>query len=280
MWNGGGGAGEVYDSVYVPQLAGAGGSRDNQGFTGTRGGGVVDLDVAELVLDGQIRANSQTSNFNSGRPAGAGGSVLIRAGVISGGGSIHATGSSTGTNFCCDNNTPGSGGGGRVAIYADSLIDFDPVAQVRARGGTRGRLPAPYAAPGTVYVWAPGSTYGRLIIDNGTDSTGNRIGPATELPVLGSDNVALFEPEGADAWVTGDVALLPRWLGTWMALADSLAVELGKFRVLMIDEAGRALLEGAAGVAEAAVLSGEYRFDVIEQRNGSSSTASDPVIVP
>jgi hypothetical protein len=274
VWDGPGPAGEVYDSVYLPVMSGGGGSLDDAGHSGTRGGGVLELEVGELVLDGEIRSRGEASPFNSGRPAGAGGSVLIRASVVRGGGSIDASGADTGTNFTFHHH-PGAGGGGRVALYADAVVGFDPLTRTFARGGTRGSLPAAYAAPGTVLAWVPSSTAGHLVIDNGA----GRAGAATELPALGSGGVVALEAAGADAWVSGDAAFLPRWLGAWMVLSDDLGVDLGSFRVLEIDDVGRALLAGAGAVSAAVSWHGEYRFDSIEERNGSTLTAGDPVVI-
>ena len=84
---------------------------------------------------------------------------------------------------------------------------------------------------------------------------------------------------GADARMSAGVPLLPRWVGAWMALTGAPGADLGSFRVLEIDPAGRALLEGAAGVTSAAGFSGEYRFDAVEELSGSGIVAGDPVIV-
>src|SRR6202023_1379316 len=88
--------GAVFDSVYVPQLAGGGGSLQYGavGRHGGNGGGVVDLTAGSLQLDGEIRA------WGEARPqpgvtdsSGAGGSVILRiAGSISGTGLIDASG--------------------------------------------------------------------------------------------------------------------------------------------------------------------------------------------
>ena len=67
-------AGEVYDSLYLPQQAGGGGAGDEDCCgTGRPGGGAIDLVAGELVLDGEILARGVTGG--SDRPAGAGGSV-------------------------------------------------------------------------------------------------------------------------------------------------------------------------------------------------------------
>src|SRR6185503_4307690 len=49
--------GDVYDSVYVPQLGGGGGSYYYA--PGGFGGGVLQLKVGELVLDGVIEARGE-----------------------------------------------------------------------------------------------------------------------------------------------------------------------------------------------------------------------------
>jgi hypothetical protein len=92
---------------------------------------------------------------------------------------------------------------------------------------------------------------------------------------LGSDTVAGTETAGVDAWVTSTVLTLqPRWLGALMVLTDGSGTESGPYRVLDIDETGRALLEGAAGVS-AVELRGEYHLDHIDLLHGAQVTATD-----
>ena len=54
-------AGEVFDSVYVPSLAGGGGAYDNG--TGRAGGGIVTLEVRDLFLEGEIHSRGADTNF-------------------------------------------------------------------------------------------------------------------------------------------------------------------------------------------------------------------------
>ncbi|NJL26811.1 MAG: hypothetical protein HC897_02490, partial [Thermoanaerobaculia bacterium] len=99
-WDGPGLAGETFGDVYLPSQAGGGGSQDEDGSgDGTRGGGVLILEVGTLALDGEIRARGETSEANSSRPAGAGGSVQIHAGTVHGTGLVDVSGSSTSTVF-------------------------------------------------------------------------------------------------------------------------------------------------------------------------------------
>lgn len=284
-WNGPGTGGETYDSVYVPHLAGGGGARDQDGSgDGRTGGGRIDLTVGTLVLDGELRARgSGETSADASRAAGAGGSVLIDASVVQGSGRIDVSGGTT--KSCCSSNRAGAGGGGRVGIFADQLVGFDPVAQVLARGGARinnnGAMSINgYAAPGTVFVRADGATFGRLIVDSGQEANGNdRVGPPTALPVLGGGSVSGLEPAGLDAWLSADVALPARWLGVRVELADAVGTVIDELTVLEIDAAGRLLLAGAGSVSDAATFVGIYRFDGIDLLSGAGLDTDDRLVV-
>ena len=270
-------AGEVYDSVYLPQLSGGGGARDEDNAgDGQPGGGVIDITAGNLVLDGEIRARGEGGTGGvRDRSGGGGGTVLIQTGSFDGSGLIDASGGASRASF--NNERTGAGGGGRVAIYADQFLSFDPPAQTRVQGGGRffGGQTA-YAAPGTLYIFDTGtSAYGDLVIDSGEDSGTDRDGPSTELPALGSDAVVLLEADGADAWLSAAQPFQTRWQGVYARLLDSSDADLGVFRVLDVDGAGRALLEGAAGVADVVSYRGVYRFDTLELRNGAGVLTDD-----
>ena len=272
-----GAAGEVYDSVYLPQLSGGGGARDQDGSDdGRAGGGVIDLDVGQLVLDGAILARGLGDASN--QAGGAGGSVLIVATSVTGSGQIDVSGG--GTNPCCTSQRTGSGGGGRIAIYADQLLGFDPVAQTRAWGGARrdtGGVNG-YAAPGTVFFHTETSVYGNLLIDAGETSGGSdRSGPSTELPRLGSGPVNAFEVVGADALVSGPAPFLTRFEGAYVQLLDAAGADLGTFGVVRVEADGDLLVAGAGAVVGAASYQGVYRFDGVELRNGADAWIRDPV---
>ncbi|HMB53892.1 MAG TPA: Ig-like domain-containing protein, partial [Thermoanaerobaculia bacterium] len=274
----GSGAGEVYDSVYAPQLAGGGGGDNNDfhKYEGGDGGGAVEIVAGTVVLDGEVLARGVACNAGGG----AGGAVWIRTGDLSGAGSIDASGGDVSPSLC--NWWPSashSGGGGRVAIEAATLTGFDPAVQVQVQGG-RSR-DGEHSAPGTLYTLLAGDVHGVLRIDAGekSDDT-DRLSIATELPVLGSGAVAAAEVDGGDLWVTAGSAFPWRWEGTWMTLADAAGADLGSYRVAAVDTAtGRVLLTGAAAVTGAASYSGEYRFDHVELVNSAGLLASDPVAV-
>ena len=261
--------GDVYGSVYVPLLGGGGGAyRYHQGGSG---GGVLSLSVGNLVVDGTIRASA----FEQGGPlkggaAGAGGSILITATHVTGSGLIDASG---GELRSCSY-WSGAGGGGRVALYSDTLTTFDPETQITTQGGAvadcNGNTWSDrYAGAGTVYLKTAAMTYGELFINNGlTTSETPRLGPDVELPELGTGDVTLVEVAGPDAWITANSDPWPRWVGAWMELFDLDGTSLGGFRVSRV-EAGELLLDGAASAVDATSYRGEYRFDATTVLNGA-----------
>ena len=182
-----GDGGEVYDSVYVPQQAGGGGAGDEDCCgDGHPGGGVIELRSGEVVLNGEILARGVSGGSN--RPAGAGGSILLEATRITGSGTIDASGGHSVAN----GEPTGPGGGGRVALYADELVGFDPALQVAVYGGRRqnGATVFNFRLSRNDLCAPRDSLYGDLLIDNGEDANGNdRPSAATILPTLGAGSV-------------------------------------------------------------------------------------------
>ncbi len=199
--------GAVYDSVYRPQMAGGGAAYTDPVTVGA-GGGVIDIVAGELVLAGELRARGNDVLVNSNGATGAGGSVQVATGVLSGAGKIDAAGGnfiSLQTSGCP--NTGSTGGGGRVALLVASFSGFDPAVQVSVEGG-RSKHQATggeclyHAGPGTLYVKTSASTWGDLQIDAGTLAAGgDRPVPPTVLPALGSGAPSAFTAAGADAFL-------------------------------------------------------------------------------
>jgi hypothetical protein len=275
-------AGAVFDSVYEPSLGGGGGSL-YKAYSGNRsgaGGGVIDITAGHLVLDGELRAKGEERPRRDSDTPGAGGTVRLRAGILSGAGTIDASGG----RYDVQVHGGGSGGGGRVALHVDVFQGFDPLVQVKAWGGLvdnpNDRSWNRYAGPGTVFIKSLGDTYGRLVVDSGEASPGvDRVGPVTPLPLLGSGAVTAVEAAGSDLWVAGPAAFKSQWLGAWMELLGSSGSSLGKFRAVALDGAGRARLAGASGAAAAASFRGIYLFDRLDLRNGAGLSSDDPLEV-
>ena len=131
-----------------------------------------------MVLDGILSADGESAPESTG---GAGGSLWVKVGVLSGTGSLQANG---GIGKCYNSGGFG-GGGGRVALYYREAAGFD-LSRVTAYGGNSpcndsGQIYRNGGA-GTVYLKGKDQEYGDLIVDNL-----NRATPAgsTSLPAVG-----------------------------------------------------------------------------------------------
>jgi hypothetical protein len=107
--------GETYGSAVLPvDLGSGGGNNPGCGFVATVnvGGGSMALSVSgTLRLDGTIRADA-FALVPERLGGGAGGSILVDAGILIGGGIFSAAGADAGSA------NAGGGGGGRIAVYA------------------------------------------------------------------------------------------------------------------------------------------------------------------
>ena len=124
-WNGGGGGGHggvggygsasvagggVYGSVTEPTALGSSGGCYRDTWSGA-GGGAIRLQVSGgLVLDGTISADGANGTVHSG--GGAGGSLWVTAGTLSGTGRFTVRGGSRQAGH-----VGGGGAGGRIAVY-------------------------------------------------------------------------------------------------------------------------------------------------------------------
>ena len=114
-------SGKLYGSLYEPVDLGGGGGCSYWG--GGNGGGAVRLEAEELVLDGVLSADGESETESTG---GAGGSLWVKVGVLSGTGSLQANGGKGNCGY--------GGGGGRVALYYREASGFD-LSRVTAYGG-------------------------------------------------------------------------------------------------------------------------------------------------
>ncbi|MEM8962621.1 MAG: Ig-like domain-containing protein, partial [Acidobacteriota bacterium] len=276
-------AGETYDSIVRPRLAGGGGglrTADATNGPAGNGGGVVYLEVGgTLTLDGTINSRGDDGHAAIGG-GGAGGSVWIDATTLAGSGTIDAHG---GDGVACPSGDDGAGGGGRVALHVDTLSGFDPATQVVAWGGMDlcgSNLTLHHVAgAGTVFVRTATDTHGTLrLIGKPADVTAKFVLP-TALPTLDEGMVSLLEASGGDAWLSAASPFAPRWDGVWVDLYDVAGVSLGSFEVDQIDGNGRLRLVGAGAVNGAVTYRGGYRFDRIDTEREASVLARSPLVV-
>ena len=137
-----GSANPVYGVDTDPNEPGSGGA--SAAGTAGSGGGLVRIAAQTFTLNGQIKADGETTTSYG---AGSGGGIRIDVGTLTGSGQITANGGSGRP----DNG--GGGGGGRVAIYYQSLDGFTIASQVTVSGGAGNGAPTPgpNGADGTVF---------------------------------------------------------------------------------------------------------------------------------
>lgn len=134
--------GGTYGDFARPTEPGSGGSRG----TGT-GGGALRIAVAgAAVLDGLIAADGLRANSS-----GAGGSIWLDCGTLSGSGTVRADGADGATNT-------GAGGGGRIALHAGAGAFTGTLS---ARSGLNGQP----GGAGSIYT-KTGTARGILTFDN------------------------------------------------------------------------------------------------------------------
>ncbi len=137
-----------------------------------------------LVISGKISANGNpgTGQCSGG---GAGGSIWLTAGVISGNGTISANGGAGEPSL----GGGGGGGGGRIALYpTTNLFTGLTTAYGGAGGGVGGA--------GTIYIQPGLSKTAQLVIDNGGFS-------GATTPIQQTSTLDLLVTNGAVAAATG-----------------------------------------------------------------------------
>jgi hypothetical protein len=226
---------------------------------GGAGGGVIRIEVDELVVDGLITAAGESgSDAGAG---GAGGTLVVRAGVVRGTGLLDVAGGygSLEAGF-----ELGAGAGGRLVVDAALFDGFDPATQARAGGGLApADPPSPdgCAASGTALVRVAGGTYGELRVLGACPGAAAQI--STVLPAIRSGQVAASEP---DPVVPDDLWFEPADPATFFSLGvvgHFVRIEGTDYRVVAQSEDRRRLrLEGAtATVEEGDAYAGVLKLD-------------------
>jgi hypothetical protein len=239
-----------YGTVTAPTSWGSGGANgsgsSSQAPFGGAGGGAVNLNVnGRLTLDGRISASAAAGGLNSG--GGAGGSVRLTVGTLSGTGAIAANGGG-------GNGTAGGGGGGRVAIHFKTNLFAGAVAALGGGGASAG-------GAGTVFWQETGGTNQWLVVDNGGLSGAN-LTPLSSLP----GNLTLNVLNGAVATPAGTFPLFDSLkLGPGGVLTSTMGqtrLELATLGDLTIEAGGSVSVDGKGfprsnGDGAGGVLSGQ-----------------------
>ncbi|HEX5218167.1 MAG TPA: carboxypeptidase-like regulatory domain-containing protein [Verrucomicrobiae bacterium] len=181
-------SGNAYDLSASPAQDGSrggngSGSEGSSPFGGN-GGGAAHLTVGStLTLNGEVSADGNDGDFNSG--GGSGGSLWIQAAALAGNGLITAKGGN-------GNGTAGGGGGGRIAVYFSTNNFTGGLSACGGAGGATG-------GAGTIYQRDNPRGISSMTLDNcgnwgAATPLSASIGLATNLVVTGS---AVAEMRGA-----------------------------------------------------------------------------------
>lgn len=252
-WSGGTSTtGLTYGSVYRPREFGASSFKF--------GGGAIRIQSPLVVVDGAIRATSNSGgSFNGG---GAGGSIWLQTQTIRGFGTIDAGGGGG-----CQ-----AGGGGAIAIEYTNAASIVP--SLRAAGGASACNRN--AAPGVVYIKRPASTYGDAIIDplDVLPSAGIVPPISTELPSLGSGLAQ--SGTGGNTLVTDRASNIPAYFeGNWIEIANK-----GTWRIATINAKTVTLAPNGnetISLAQGDAWRSVYRFDTLKLRNGARLISADRI---
>ncbi|MBZ0111368.1 MAG: hypothetical protein K8J08_02800, partial [Thermoanaerobaculia bacterium] len=207
-------------------------------------------------------------------PAGAGGTIWLKASTLNGVGTVDASGGDGGRYSSSAKH--GAGGGGRIAIDAN-LDGFDVHGQALALGG--GLYSGGYfefAAPGTIYIRDPDSGETRLVVDGGNQRGPGKPVAFTTLPSVYKGAIGAVLVEGDDLWIeTEDSERFSLGLaGMWVRV-------LGVDYPILAERADRqaVLLQGAAGsqIQSGDRYVGVYKFDEVDIRGGATLRLRDIV---
>src|SRR5690554_949107 len=190
-----------YGSTTTPYTLGTASRSTADTYIGN-GGGVLKLTANKLQLNGYLRANG-TSYSSYGA---AGGSIWVDANQLSGAGKIQANaGAPSGNAY--------TGGGGRIAVYANNFTDFN-VDNIEATNGlaeTDKRAESYVGSVGTIYLKNKSENTSSLLLKNNNVTHSQK--QTTVGDIVGIDSVQLINSSAsADAAVwrskkSGDVYL-------------------------------------------------------------------------
>ncbi|MBD3239199.1 MAG: hypothetical protein GF331_01330, partial [Chitinivibrionales bacterium] len=242
---------QAYGNFLWPRSLGSGGGAI-RGWSsyGGNGGGALDLAIGMLHCDGTIAADGGPANNGAG---GSGGSILIDALRVTGSGIVRADGSLGASGF-------GAGGGGRVAIRAESLSDS---LEITAYGGDS-------AGCGSVFLLDSSRSPGVLLFDNhGFETLDN----STVLPAVPEGTITALAPDtltdtGASfsQWVSGH-RVKPNFGFASPAHAYRIIDAEDRFLVVDTTEFGTLYTDGCS-VGDPYI--GVYQFDTIVVKGGAN----------
>lgn len=271
-------SGLIYGDPRNPVYLGSGGGNWGGNSSGA-GGGRISINASNsLQIDGSLHAEGGVAS-GSASGDGSGGSILIHTSLFSGTGSISANGG--GHASLGVGGTGVSGGGGRVAIYCDSLDQTNNLGSLRNVSAFPGRdnYDTAAASAGTVYFKYNQGAEELFIDGNSASSTASG---ATPLPHIGSGTTVAVT--GDTLTLDGQVPLLPGGLAGVRLNPDTTQQEnfavkangASSITVVTPNEHGVAFLSIAAVGLK---YGGVQGYDNLTFRRGGNLLLDDPLTV-
>jgi hypothetical protein len=251
----------VFGDLFDPRDAGGGGAGSLISQVGGSGGGIVRLVADQIVVDGSVLADGESSSTAGG---GAGGSIRLDAAQLSGGGVVRAVGGSISTS------SAGCGGAGRVAAYYGAASPALPTISAQGVSQTISFVTIVSGA-GTALLKSDAEAYGHLVADGPAGAQ------ATVLPAIGSGTVSAV----AGSTITNSSTAFPYAVaGLFVEITRGVTV-IGTYRVL--DQSGGTLtldtpVDGVVLPGDA--YQGVLRLDAITVRGGALVSTADRLDCP
>ncbi len=232
--------GARYGSASAALLPGSGGGDAYDAQGGTPGGGAVRIEASgRVTVNGSVLADALPDNYDglTGRKGtGSGGSIYITCQTLAGTGLVSADGGTANNT-----NPQGSGGGGRVAVYSDPVVQaLEPAPAVRFSAGCGARTVGETARGGIGSIWLTDS---RLLQDGLANVLNGRIERPLEITtgsVLVTNRWLGFGPK-MQVSVTGDLLLAGAF--SKLELGGTQMASFGASQICRMDAEGGLALE-------------------------------------
>ncbi len=213
--------GTTYGSSSAPTFLGSGGGAESTGYpsAGGVGGGKIRLDATTLTVSGTVSANG--ANGYLGAAGGSGGSVYITATTLAGAGTIGASGG----NGAANSDHQGGGGGGRVAVYYDTLSGFT-LGNITASKGLKTGGTAADGENGTTFILnrKTDDGIGDLYITSGLAFQDGIDFMRTNITAVSGSVLSCGSSGTVDVGATSTLAING---GTWTCAVDAVNITAG-----------------------------------------------------
>ena len=196
---------DVWGNIKNPYTSGGAGVYNSNA---NAGGGIVRINA---INSGTLTINGIIDVKGTGAYAGAGGSVYLNAGLVTGAGTGSIDARGTGNSGFAQS------AGGRVAIYYSSLggnftYPTNALANIKTWGGL-GTTAAKTGAAGTLFMKASSETYGKLLVNNNSQAGAytSYISTVIQFPTIAANTAVVYNSATNQSTITLSNAFAERY---------------------------------------------------------------------